>query len=237
MLIRTLGGSGPDWGFVIMGTMFMLGASVPLALPGLALLCAFPRKLGARWPIIACACLVSIAASVGGICYSVHLATAIPVDEVSATKFAENYLRSTSGGSREGFRHKVLEAMIKSPDTPSPTLLKIGLGLDAASPLWNELSRNPSLPSEVIEARASNVWIAGHLANSGRLSPEHLANLAGAYEVRKRAIAASSESTPENILEKLALDNDQWVRDYAANTLSRKKEAALRQQVREHYEK
>jgi hypothetical protein len=219
MVIVTQGGSGPDWGFVGMGTAFILLGSLPLIIPGVGLLCAFPRKIAVLRPIVACGCLVSAAASVGGIYYGVRLATVVPNNEASATMFAESYLRSTSGGVRRGFRHSVFEAMIWNPKTPSATLVKIGLGLDAHSPLWRDLAQNPSLPREVIDARISNATIAEELVTFSKVPPEYLAKLADSKDVRMRASVASTNCTPKNILEKLAQDNDKWVRDCANSTL------------------
>jgi hypothetical protein len=219
MVIRTQGGSGPDWGFVGMGTGFMLLASLPLVFPGAGLLCAFPRKKGVRWPVVTRLCLISATASCVGIYYGIRLATVVPNDEVSATRFAESYLRSTSGGIRSGFRHRVFEAMIWSPKTPSSTLVKIGLGLDADSPLWRSLAQNPSLPREVIDARISDSRIAEELATFSKLPPEYLVKLSDSKDVRMRATVASNSGTPANILEKLAQDTDKWVRDCASSTL------------------
>jgi len=47
MFLRTCGGHGPDWGFVGMGTMFILLLSLFEVVPGIALLLAYPR--GQAW--------------------------------------------------------------------------------------------------------------------------------------------------------------------------------------------
>ena len=44
LILRTSAGSGPDWGFVGMGTMFILLFSLWEVIPGILLLLCYPRK-------------------------------------------------------------------------------------------------------------------------------------------------------------------------------------------------
>ena len=73
LFLRTGGGSGPDWGFVGMATMFILLFSLWEVIPGILLLLAYPR--GRAWGSHAILpCLIAAALSfIGSVVAIPHL--------------------------------------------------------------------------------------------------------------------------------------------------------------------
>ena len=64
LMYRTSGGSGPDWGFVVMGTMFTLALSLYEIIPGIVLLLIFPPR--SAWNVkMAVPCILAAALSIG----------------------------------------------------------------------------------------------------------------------------------------------------------------------------
>jgi hypothetical protein len=223
LMHQTGQGSGPDWGFVGMGTGFVLLFSLPEVIPGILLLCACPPKeMWQRTTMIVC--VISTGLSLGslflGIRFVVRWETVPPTNEAEATAFAENYVHRYPYGRGGGYRGPAFIALLHDPKTPVSTLTKIANLLPNDSRYWQTLALNTSLPRVVIEAKITEPRIAGYFASSPYTAPEYLKVLAESPDQNVRIFVARNTSTPQESLEKLAQDKDSLIRTFARQNLA-----------------
>jgi hypothetical protein len=207
LMVRTSAGSGPDWGFVGVGTAFALLFALPEIIPGILLLSACPPAASwRRTSLIACGILtaVSLGGLVAGIHAVVHWETVPPAGEQAETAFAEDQIRKDPFGQGQGHRLHAFRALLQDPKTPPGTLARTAELLPPTSRHWEGLAANPSIPDSVVRSKMNNPLIAEQLGRNPYISPESLRLMANTKDEGTLTVLARNTSTPRDCLEVLA---------------------------------
>jgi len=213
------GGGGPDRGFLAMEREPIAIVTLLEVVLGILHLCCCPPKNSWTSKSAFAGFLASVL-SLSLMALSFRFAAIPPSSPSSATRFAEDYLRSTNSGLTAGFREHAFVSLVRDSNTPQEVLTAIGTALSNQSPLWSTVARNPSIPTSVIEARGSDPLIAVIFAENHVLPPKFLVTLSENPGSGFRTVAARCPNTPKDTLEKLAQDKDDTVRMFARENLS-----------------
>jgi hypothetical protein len=223
LMVRTSGGSGPDWGFVGMGTGFALLFALPEVIPGILLLSACPPAASwSRTSLVVCVILtgVSLGSLVAGVHAVVQWETVPPTGEQAETAFAEAQIRKDAFGQGQGHRMHAFRALLQDPNTPPATLARIAELLPPTSRHWQGLAANPSIPDSVVRSKMNIPWIAVQLGRNPYISPESLRLMAQTKDEGTLIVLARNTSTPRECLEFLAHGKDSVARSFARQNLA-----------------
>jgi hypothetical protein len=224
LMVRTSAGSGPDWGFVGMGTGFALLFALPEIIPGILLLSACPPAASwSRTSLVACVILtgVSLGGLVAGVHAIVHWETVPPAGERAETAFAEAQIRKDPFGQGQGHRLHAFRALLQDPKTPPETLARIAELLPPTSRHWQGLAANPSIPDSVVRSKMNNPLIAGQLGRNPYIAPESLRLMANTKDEGTLTVLARNTSTPRDCLEVLARgEKNSIARSFARQNLA-----------------